>query len=319
MDDSIAGFVNSVDISHCRILNTPNFVFLCGGLTQKDSGPYLSARDYFHRHLKENHRDLAKRVKLAETINYWFDHDLFSDLLEVEEYLADLSDLIVVFVESAGSIAELGAFASSNSLRGKILALMNSTHRADRTFIADGPVRRIKGIDDRLVLYYEWSSRDLADPATLDEFEDMSQELTRLLIEREHSAVKKPQLSSSHGHLMLLIADLIEILGITIETEISECLSVWGYNISREQLHKYFFLLEHLLLITRLNKSNQTYYLGRARSVFIAHGFKHGAGVRDRDGIKALLRLALSGRDPRRAKIYEKHLAKRPKRGALHV
>jgi len=318
MDDSIAGFVNSVDISHCKIVNTPNFVFLCGGLTQKDAGPYLSARDYFHRHLKANHPDVAKRVKLAEAINDWFDHDLFSDLLEVEEHLADLSDLIVVFVESAGSIAELGAFASSESLRGKVLALMNSTHRTERTFISDGPVRRIKDVDDRLVMYYEWAPEDLADPSKHDEFDDMSEELAKLLMERERSAVKQPQLGNSHGHIMLLVADLIEMLGITIETEISECLTAWGYDINREKLHKYLFLLEHLLLITKLNKSNQTYYLGRARSVFVAHSFKQGVAVRDRDGIKALLRLALPTRDERRAKIYEKQLAKRPKRG-VHV
>src|ERR1017187_5858603 len=104
MDDSITAFVNSVQITDSTILNTPNFVFLCGGRTQ-DSGPFLSGRDYFNRYVKANEAKLAERVKLAERINDWFDHNTFSDLLELEAYMADFSDLIILFVESAGSIA----------------------------------------------------------------------------------------------------------------------------------------------------------------------------------------------------------------------
>jgi hypothetical protein len=81
MDDSIAAFVRSVKINDCRIVNTPNLIFLCGGRTN-GSGPILSARDYFHRYLEENEPAILRRTKLAEAINDWFDDDRFSDLLE---------------------------------------------------------------------------------------------------------------------------------------------------------------------------------------------------------------------------------------------
>lgn len=101
-------FAKSVKIDDCRIINRPDLVFLCGGKTLNPRAQYLSARDYFWHHVKVENEPLHKRFRLAENVNDWFDHDLFSDLLEVEEYLADLAELIILFVESPGSIAELG-------------------------------------------------------------------------------------------------------------------------------------------------------------------------------------------------------------------
>src|SRR5262249_47805835 len=145
MDGSIAEFVKSVKIESCRVINTPQLIFLCGGPTGGQGSTRIrSARDYFYRYIHLHEADLKNRVRLAEEINDWFDEDTFADLLELEAYLADTSDLIVLFVESAGSIAELGAFAADASLRPRTLAVLNSSHDTNRTFITDGPVRRIK-------------------------------------------------------------------------------------------------------------------------------------------------------------------------------
>jgi hypothetical protein len=130
LDQVLGDFIRSVKIAECRIVSTPSFVFLCGGPTAA-TGPEISARDHFHRYLAANAPQIERRVKLAETINSWFDHDTFGDLLELEEYLADVSDLIVIFVESPGSIAELGAFAGSEALRPRTLAVLNSTYSSN--------------------------------------------------------------------------------------------------------------------------------------------------------------------------------------------
>ena len=54
------------------------------------------------------------------------DHERFTDLLEVESYLADLAELIIIlFVESPGSIAELGAFSALVTVQPKVLAVVN--------------------------------------------------------------------------------------------------------------------------------------------------------------------------------------------------
>jgi hypothetical protein len=226
MDDSISAFVKSVSIASCRVINTPHLVFLCGGATSDTTdGPFLSARDYFHRYIRDHEPELGKRVRLAERINDWFDEDTFADLLELEVHLADVSDLTILFVESAGSIAELGAFATEDLLRPKTLAVLNSAYPSVRTFIADGPVRRIKKHDVNLIRYFEWKVEPLNEQSNLDVFEDMSQVLVQFVLDRGAAAPKEQLLNkSSIGHTMFLIADLVDLVGITTGTEITECL-----------------------------------------------------------------------------------------------
>ncbi|HEV3332635.1 MAG TPA: retron St85 family effector protein [Bryobacteraceae bacterium] len=140
MGYSIVDFAKSLNVDRCKIRNTPNLIFLCGGAVG-ETGPDKSARDYFYRHLKSKATKIAQRVRLAEAVNAWFRGNEFPDLLELENYLADLADITVLFVESPGSIAELGAFAASDVLRPKTLAVLNASHSSDRSFITDGPVK----------------------------------------------------------------------------------------------------------------------------------------------------------------------------------
>jgi hypothetical protein len=321
MDSSIVEFIKSVSIASCRVTSTPQLVFLCGGVTANSrASPLRSARDYFYRYITAQAPNLAQRVRLAEEINDWFDQDTFPDLLELEIYLADLSDLTILFVESAGSIAELGAFAASEFLRPKTLAILNSTHPPNRSFIADGPVRRIKREDENLVRYYEWNTDNIEDPANLDVFEDMSKELVQYTVDRAATKPKEKILdSTSHGHKMLLIADLVDLIGITTATEIMECFSLWELKLDKKVVQRYLSLLEHLKLIQTKLYSDQTYFLSSSTSALIRYDFKPGTTVRDRGRIKTIIRTALSASDQRRIKVYKRELLRRAGRGPGHV
>jgi hypothetical protein len=314
MDDALNRFVRSAAIPECRIISTPNLVFLCGGPTAA-VGPEISARDHFHRYLIAKEPTIERRVKLAETLNSWFDHDTFGDLLELEEYLADISDLIVIFVESPGSIAELGAFAGSESLRPRTLAVLNSLYSTERSFILDGPVRRLGGQEGGMVHFYLWNADDLEDPENEIAFYDLDRDLCKVLRDREQSATKERKINlASHGHVMLLIADLVDMIGITSPREIIECLAQWNHIIDLKQLRKYLSLLEHLLLVKRVPNSNQLYYLSRR-----SYNFIKWASIGDRDRVKASIRDSLAKSDERRMRIFQQHRSKFSQRITLNV
>jgi hypothetical protein len=320
MDESIVEFVKSVKIESCRVSNTPHLIFLCGGIiADSESSPIRSARDYFYRHLKSHAPDFFGRVKLAEEINRWFDQDTFADLLELEVYLADLSDLTILFVESAGSIAELGAFATEDVLRPRTFAILNSSYDDTGTFIADGPVRRIKKHDKKLVRYYEWNDEDITDPSNAEIFEDISKDLIRYVRKRSKKIPKEQKLDNSHGHEMFLISDLIEIIGITTDKEIIECLQEWGYTVDKKKLNKYLSLLKHLKLIKRKLDADQTYWVSVTPLALIRFDFIAGAKDRDRDRIKLNIRKALSENDERRMKVYRRELLRRSGPRRRHV
>ena len=308
--EAVSLFAQSVQINACRVVNTPNIIFLCGGPTDTDPAPLLSARDYFWRHLQQNHPEIFKRVKLAETINNWLVGDVFSDLLELEEHLADISDLIILFVESPGSIAELGVFAASSVLEPKTLAIVNNYHPIGGSFIADGPIRRLHVKNESRVLYYQWNSDNLEDIATLEDFKECSSDLSKRLIHRKRDATTESIITKTHGHRMLLAADLVNIIGIVTQEDISACLAQWNYNCDTKQLKQDLSLLQNLHIINRIRYSSQQYFVSRTSAPFIRYDFVPGTAVRDRARIMIDARESIKHRNDSRAKALKSYLRK---------
>lgn len=326
MDEPLLAFAQSVDVSSCRILGAPNLIFLCGGRVSEGShsGPYSSARDYFNRYITANEPEITARVRLAEAISRWFDResfsgdDTFSDLLEVEEYLADLSDTILILVESEGSIAELGAFTASDAVRPKVVAIINSTFDGP-SFISDGPVRRLRFYDPSAVYSHAWdhSLERLNDQSNVEAFETLSRDVVAVLKMRETAAPNTRKLildQRGHGHSMRVIADLVDIVGIATQRDIQRCLLALRPDLDQANLRKYFFLLSNLGIIGKETHSNQPYYFTREAGPFISYGFKPEATIKDRGRAKLLIRQGLDGA---RSSILTRYLRRNPPRGEV--
>ena len=313
MDESLLKFAQSVKVTQCRVFNTPNLIFLCGGRVSAVSAhgpPFESVRDYFFRYIQANQPAISEKLRRAEEINDWFDGNVFRDLLELEEYLADLSDVIILFVESPGSIAELGAFAMSTTVCPKILTVINTLH-PEKSFIADGPVRRLRSAQTSLVYSFEWDC-DISRFNTeinIDTFRDMSEQLADVIMKRREKGPKEGIFNpKSPGHAMLMIADLTDIIGIVSKGEIIDCLFALGMEPDGGILKKYLYLLERLQIIKKLDYSNQVYYVATYSAQFIRYDFLEQAMIRDRKRAKFLVRQGLKRADPRRAKIYSHYL-----------
>jgi hypothetical protein len=116
------------------------------------------------------------RFKVAEQIKwrFWidlvypediFDELLFSsktkDLLSLEGLLADSVDAIVIIPESPGSFAELGAFANNALLRKKIICLVDSKYKKNKSFINQGPIKLVKKANPKGVVYIDTVKNEL--------------------------------------------------------------------------------------------------------------------------------------------------------------
>lgn len=293
---SLVDFAKSLRVDDCKITNTPRLIFLCGGKTEK-AGPHLSARDFFYRYLLRQGSSIALSVKLAEDVNEWYRKDVFPDLLELESYLADFADITVLFVESPGSIAELGAFAASDVLRPTTLAVLNSFYGSKSSFISDGPVRKIENENQDLVHYYNWDPERLNEPSTVEEFETMATDLTLFMESRSSSHPKEQRLDrKKHGHVLLLIADLIGIPGVVTITEVDDCLRGLGLKLDKKQLNCYISLLESMSFIKEVRRSNQKFYVSKNPMSFVRYAYRPEASLKDRTRIKSNIRAALDER-----------------------
>jgi hypothetical protein len=95
-------------------------------------------------------------VILAEKANQLYRDTDYHDLITFEEDIANISAMVLVIAESAGSLAELGAFASNDVTKNSLTIIMQEEFAEAESFIRFGPVQRIKTDDDARVGFYPW-------------------------------------------------------------------------------------------------------------------------------------------------------------------
>lgn len=129
-------------------------IFLCGAGADVDN----SVR-------KQVDKDL-KNWRLSYRYEIVYPEDLFDDLLHgerhhdlltLENILADSVDAVVLIVESYGATAELGAFASSNQLRKKLVCVVDEKHKKSKSFINYGPIRLLRTRREGEVVFCDYS------------------------------------------------------------------------------------------------------------------------------------------------------------------
>lgn len=100
-----------------------------------------------------------------------YPEDLFDDLLagqgkfsllELENILATHVDVIILFPESPGSFAELGAFSNNPDLAKKMIVVSNKKYRTNKSFINYGPYRLVKSSKTGKVIQEDYSGLNKA-------------------------------------------------------------------------------------------------------------------------------------------------------------
>ena len=224
---------------------------------------------------------------LAEEANKWSKTDKHYDhLFDLEDDLAYLSAVIMLFVESPGSIAELGAFCHVTALREKLVAVIEDSHQDEESFIQDGPVALLKKYDQHSVLFYPWlGKRDEHGwrPVDLDEAKLTVERLLERLLQETSKVAKEERFDSGNaGHSILLVADFIKLGAIVKYGEIESLLAAVGLDVDR-RLERYLFLLEKLGLIEKTQYGHSTYYLGRTSpNEYIHYALKSKSQTPDR-------------------------------------
>lgn len=141
-DKMIRNMQKRVEKSEFKYITYPKFVFLCGAAL--DEREYSkSNRGIIDKFIRTRTEDIF--IVLSEKL--WEDEFNSSiDLLTFEEFLAEISDCIILLVESPGSFCELGAFAYADTLfSDKLLVVVDNKYRGSKSFILTGPVAKVKG------------------------------------------------------------------------------------------------------------------------------------------------------------------------------
>ncbi len=114
-------------------------LFVCGGPTDKENH-----RSAFLKFSEKNLPDY--RIFLAE--NSFDDlradgNNNYIDIAEVEKFICDIADFVLIFPESIGSYAEVGYFSAFAELSAKTLIANHIDFQAAPSFLNRGPIYKI--------------------------------------------------------------------------------------------------------------------------------------------------------------------------------
>lgn len=117
------------------------FIFICGKQIDENKD---NVRRWLTSVLEKN--DVNIKCLIAEDLYF-----STCDLLTFENLLAEISDYIIIILESPGTFCELGAFVNNQTMVDKIIVINEDNPRYEKSFISLGPLRKLN--NNNLVLY----------------------------------------------------------------------------------------------------------------------------------------------------------------------
>lgn len=250
-----------LDLKQCKVqFSKKPIVLLCGGHVPEKE--YADAPTPGVRSL----RDAITRRALSaypsphlfrpEEIKSWHEDGVFKNLMDFETDLSSICSLVAIALESAGSIAELGAFSQLPDLSKKLIVFVPEEFSEVSSFINFGILRYIKESHRSGVKVYPWSPshpKDIPEHLAGDALEDIAAELDDLPKTQSFDL-------SNNVHLMVLICDLIKLYVAIKESELLEALKFFGRELSREDIRRKLFLLQQFNLVQKITYSDSMFY-----------------------------------------------------------
>ena len=270
---------DAIDIEKVHIDRFHGFVFLCVGPRLNSTKSPGSAREHIYNFLLVNDTGMFDRIRWAEDIKDWFDpSELYSNLIDFENDVAELADAVVIFVESAGSIAEFAAFCQIPSIAPKLLIFVQEAYAGDGSFIDLGPAKFLRADNKKSVSIYPWTFnkkgfvRKSIEGSEKEIVDDIKQHLSSV-----GNSVKFDR--ESLRHKILLVCDVLDQCSALTQSELRDYLSRVGVDIETQALKRLLFILEKFEYLAVVHRGNYTYYVTKQSPSTITYSFSKATEI----------------------------------------
>jgi hypothetical protein len=294
--------LEAIKVDSLRVGAPTDVVFLCGGAIDENIDPPKMLRDAFYR--------VSKRIPppyqivLAEDAEPLTADAGYNDLLSFESDVAQVVGLILLFAESAGSLAELGAFSALDTVAPRLLAVLCNKHYEDSSFIRNGPVRFLEAkFGDESIHVLDCEEMGLNDSGQILDLDAAAfitsiQDVIKSRLTKNYGHVKfKPDIA---GHIILMIVGLCFEYGALTQQEIRDNLKFLGVKEIRFDNFIYCALL--MGWIKRVRKGNHVFYVSTSPQSAILFNFAEVGPYKDKIRWRADLRAYWKGKDSGRLK-----------------
>lgn len=257
----ILDLISNMDPDKIRVHPPSSVVFLCGGLISQPGKPSEMLRDLFFNISKTSAPPY--NIILAEDADPLTSDAGYKDLLSFESDVAQIVGLILLFVESAGSLAELGAFSALPTIAPNMLAVVNQYHYEQKSFVRRGPLLHLERTygEDRVhqLDELEGGLNGKGEKVPVDPIR-FSESILPAVASRLDARAKWAAFDrKSSGHAILLMSGLCQEFGALKESEIKQGLVDLGVEDVR--VDNYLYCSQLLGWLRKVRKGNNIYFV----------------------------------------------------------
>jgi len=287
-------FAEHIDAKAIFVKAPTAVIFLCGGaVSATQRGRPKSLRDAFLK-IEDNPATQGRTLMLAEKVNaFYLARPAYPDLLRFETDFAQICELILLFSESQGSIAELGAFSMVPEIASRSMIVVRSAHANDQSFIRLGPLLHLRNEhgpeavfviddDDVGIVKGRVGHVDLA----------VLRDRLRPAIDQRMRAVgeRKTFDPTRAGHFIKLVVGLIQEYGALCIPELRGMLGQLGHVKADDEIDRWLLCAEAVGWIAREQRGFEFYFFARPVSDALNVKWKGDPGLKDRARRKAAIR-----------------------------
>lgn len=246
-----------LDCTQFKVHHITQHIFICGGIVDIRNSPPQSFRHEFIEFTARESDEIHSSIVLAENFKDYFKDNIFENLLIFEEYIADIASLILIFLESPGSLVELGMFCNKESYYKKLLIVAPQDKlKEEDSFIFLGPIQHIQKLDNSSIQIYPWPDSNQKN--------SYSNHLINLLSstqEKLDSIQKTSNFNKENTlHIFYLIYEIVRLSYPILITEIKKVLKALSLELDENKIKSHLYLLKNLGIIKSISYSSYKFY-----------------------------------------------------------
>lgn len=252
--------VASIARTGCRVVNLPKRVWVFGGAIAVDTTRRSeSLRDSFWRQQLRSvpSRPWFEHLDRPENYPGWWAFSGYDNLLEFERDACYLASQTIVFSESPGSHAELGALAADEFILPRLFVVVQQKYLEEaqrQSFLNLGPLRRADLLNQKCVIA---GSADVDLPE--DDFDAVVESFDSSFSPLQ---TRRAELNTANPvHRLLLIADLVDLMLVSKVADIQAALEHFHVSIQTEQLERSLALLDFFGFVRREMRGTEPFWV----------------------------------------------------------
>ncbi len=278
-------------------------VLLCGGKVDITSEKPTSMRDAFLR-ISINTPLSKLTFRLAEEANLYEPGSHYTNWMEFESDLAQICQLIVLFCESEGSIAELGTFAGIDEVARKLAIFIDNVNKAEGSYINYGPIKLVvdQHSTDRLFVMHlaDLGIATISDisKVNLDKLKVMIADFVIDLMDRNRDPRTFDPLRS--GHRIKLITGMVQHFGAVMVDELDVILYSLNIKCTQIEILKYIDCAIFLEWVKLEIRGLKYFYVPLQEKDAIEYAMRVGSPTINKSAWRAMVREYWYDKEPDR-------------------